>query len=123
MAQKPTRLELHRLKYLKEERKMTLLQQGELDPEEHEQLSAAFFSAVRNNPGVDPYKVYVGIMSEWGIMCHHPQSKRMYEGTERSEFHTDRYKWFFCECCESHVPSRTGERNTGVKVAYGEGDL
>jgi len=58
------------------------------------------FTSIRENEG-DPYKLYARVLSSWGVMCPHPQSKRLYGGVRR--FHMPqpvfRYHWYSCECC------------------------
>lgn len=120
MAKKPTRLELHRLTYHKAGKKGSLLMVAELDPEEHAQLSEHFFGEIRRHPGVDPYDIYSQVMADWGIMCHHPQTRRLYEGKEKLAYHDTKYRWFMCTCCKAHVISRTVF--TPYKPTYNEGD-
>lgn len=121
MAKTPTRLELHRLKYHKEGMKVSLLTMDELEPEEHSQLSADFFQTVRKNPGRDPYEVYVEVMADWGVMCHHPQSRRLYEGNLKFDYPNSSYRWYLCTCCGSHVPNNMKTPPT-QRYANGEDD-
>lgn len=106
MAKRPTRLELHRLKYRSAEGKHPLIPWAELSDFEKNQFSKQFFNALfLDKQRRDPYTVYVEELFSWGIMCPHPQHKRLYGGTVRSESPVDSYRWYLCECCQCPVPN------------------
>lgn len=71
------------------------MSRDELSVEEVSLISDEFFMEVRRNPDKDPYKIYSQVISEWGVMCHHPESCR--------RFGNDSDTWFFCGCCEAQV--------------------
>lgn len=51
----------------------------------------------------DFYTAYRDIFSDWGIMCPHPQEKRLYLGWLQLSVHTSANKWFKCSCCNTIV--------------------
>jgi len=51
----------------------------------------------------DPYDAYVQIISKYGIICPHPQRKRLYDGCFRSDTPIARYRWYNCEMCQCSV--------------------
>lgn len=97
-----TRLETHRDLYNSGNRKTTLLRFEELSAREARMVNRDVFASIRESAD-DPYKLYARVLSSWGVMCPHPQSKRLYAGLQR--FHTpqpaSRYHWYSCECCGS----------------------
>jgi hypothetical protein len=106
MAKRPTRLELHRLKYCAAEGKHPLIPWKDLSDFEKNQFSTSFFQALFvDKQKRDPYVVYADELSNWGIMCPHPQHKRLYGGTVRSEVPVGSHRWYLCECCASHCPN------------------
>jgi hypothetical protein len=79
---KPTRLELHRLKVVKNERKCELLNLSDLTAEEKTMVQRELVQDVRV-AGIDFSqdgdelkfdRVYLDVLNEWGIMCPHPHS-------------------------------------------------
>lgn len=70
----PTRLELHRLRYHKENHRLPLLPLDTLDTFEKLLISRDFFSRLFIERRIThPYEVYGEVLSSWGIMCPHPQ--------------------------------------------------
>jgi hypothetical protein len=70
----PTRLELHRLRYHKENHRLPLLPMSSLDTIEKLLISKDFFSRLFFERRLShPYEVYGEVLSSWGIMCPHPQ--------------------------------------------------
>jgi hypothetical protein len=101
----PTRLELHRLKY-HQNGGGELLLLGELDDEERELVSHDVLTAIQREAGVDEYEIYSRTLADWGVMCPHPQVKRLYEGKQRLDVPAGllgMFKWYFCECCKTYV--------------------
>lgn len=88
------------------EGKGELLQYYELDEDDRSRISADFFSALKRSPASDHYELFSEVLSAWGVMCPHPQDKRLYVGKERLILHTDKHKWFYCECCQTGVINR-----------------
>lgn len=78
-----------------------MLKMSDLDPFEKQIVSDDFFS--RRQDGKDMGKNYLEVLSSWGIICPHPQDRRLYEGSIRSEHHESNRHWFICEMCECHV--------------------
>ncbi len=64
------------------------------------------FSNIRSSDG-DPYVVYANVLSSWGIMCPHPQTRRLYGGYRRHRVAqpVSRYFWYECECCGTLAPN------------------
>jgi hypothetical protein len=91
MPQRPTRLERHKLIYHRNGKKGPLLSREQLSPEELALISSDFFAEVRRNPGSDPYAIYSQVISDWGVMCHHPESCRVNVSEAR--------RWFYCKSC------------------------
>ena len=90
---KPTRLELHRLKYHKENHRVPLLSMSSLDPVEKLLVSKDFFSRLFLQRRINqPYEVYAEVLSSWGIMCPHPQLGKDH----------------VCGCCGSRVLDQPG---------------
>lgn len=88
-ARKPTRLELHRLRYHKENHRIPLLTMSCLDPIEKLLVSRDFFSRLFLEKRLThPYEVYADVLSSWGVMCPHPQHVR---------------KESVCGCCGAQV--------------------
>jgi hypothetical protein len=86
---RPTRLELHRLRYRKEGHKIPLLDMSALDPIEKVLVSNDFFSRLFLERRIShPYEVYGEVLSSWGLMCPHPQPVR---------------KDSVCGCCGAQV--------------------
>ena len=100
---KPTRLELHRLKYHQRGMVGPFLSFSELDQEERDILSRDVFQSIYLNQGRNPYEVVSEVFDSWGIRCNHPQARRLYEGRERSVVPTARFKWYNCESCGCSV--------------------
>ena len=99
----PTRLELHRLKYQHDGRRGPLLTVDSLEPEERDILSAAVFAAMQQNQGADKHVVYVDVLSQWGVMCSHPQHGRLYVGSVKSSVPMPNLKWYTCDYCGGYV--------------------
>ena len=73
MPQRPTRLEIHRVKYAAANGRLELLSLSELSDFEKGLISKDFFSALyRERRIVDPYGVYSEVLASWGVMCPHP---------------------------------------------------
>jgi len=106
MPKRPTRLEVHRLKYRAAEGKHPLIPWKDLSDFEKGQFSTAFFQSMfLDKQRRDPYAVYAEELSNWGIMCPHPQHKRLYAGLVRSEAPVGSHRWYLCECCQAQVPN------------------
>lgn len=48
----------------------------------------------------DPYDAYIFVLSKYGIMCPHPQIKRLYNGFKKSAVPQVQYKWYNCSMCK-----------------------
>lgn len=78
----PTRLERHRLKFIKNGHRGPLLQLDELSPEEKKMVQSELVADVRvvgidfSNEGDDLAfdRVYLDVLNNWGIACPHPHS-------------------------------------------------
>lgn len=116
MLKRPTRLELHRLRHRFHSGRTELLAFSALSEQERRLISNELLRAIHLNPGRDPYELIGEVWMEWGIRCHHPQAKRLYEGRERSIFHSTLFRWFFCETCECHVLNDDRDRRHATFV-------
>lgn len=101
MAQRPTKLDLHRAKYHMSN--IELLLYYELEEEDRSRISSEFFALIKRSPELDHYTVFSELLSEWGVMCPHPQDQRLYSGREKMLMHSDKHRWFFCSCCRTNV--------------------
>lgn len=102
-ARIPTRIELHRLKYLWSKNQANfseLITFAELDPASKKLVSDDVFSQIRRNGGEDRYRVYAEVLASWGIICPHPQHMRLYSGKVESPFPLASHRWYKCKCCE-----------------------
>ncbi len=106
---KQTRLELHRETYVSESGRVILLRFEELSSAEQQMVAKDIFSSIGKTGG-DPYRIYAKVLSTWGIMCPHPQSKRLYGGRKRYPLPqlSEKYPWYLCECCESTCSNTDG---------------
>jgi len=48
----------------------------------------------------DPYDAYILVLSKYGIMCPHPQIKRLYNGFKKSMSPLANFKWYNCSMCK-----------------------
>lgn len=99
----PTRLDVHRLLYHWLGRKTSLLQFDSLDEEEKKTISNAVFTNMYLNRDADKYAVYAETLSDWGVMCPHPQHMRVYPDGSSSHFHDFSQRWFSCRVCNCTV--------------------
>lgn len=97
-----TALEKHREIFLSECGKVSLMRFEELSAKEQRLVAHDVFSSIRESKD-DPYRVYASVVSSWGLMCTHPQSKRLYDGKFRYNVSpaADKHRWYHCECCGS----------------------
>jgi hypothetical protein len=105
MPARPTRLELHRLKYHQAQGNLPLLPWNELSEYDRGLFSSDFFTRCFLDRQVrDPYEIYVEALADWGVMCPHPEHKREGRG---------------CGICGSFVMG--GSTLPRAKVAGGRG--
>ena len=97
---KPNRIELHRLKF-KKEKGVALLSLSEMSRSEISFITKKVFSHIEEKK-CDFYTAYHEVFADWGIMCSHPQEKRLYLGWLQLSVHNSQNKWFRCSCCCSH---------------------
>jgi hypothetical protein len=100
-AKRTERLDLHRSEYEQfSGRGVVLLRFEDLTAPEKRLVARDVFSSIGRERG-DPYSVYARVLASWGIMCPHPQLRRLYGGRDRhgTPQPTDRYGWFRCESC------------------------
>lgn len=117
MAKRPTRLELHRLKYQAASGKLPLLFLKELSEKEKKMVSDDFFSReLLGDRLSDPHTTLAAVLASWGVMCTHPPqlgvAEKLTKATEA--------RWFVCSACgcrvlADHHPLRA------EKAAEGEG--
>ena len=50
----------------------------------------------------DPYNAYFFVITKYGLICPHPQIKRLY-GSRKSNIPLSDYKWYDCEMCGCSV--------------------
>lgn len=92
-----------------------LLEYSKLSAKDIRTISKEIFSTIGSSMGdKDPYEIYIEVMMKWGIMCPHPQYKRLYEGKHRMSFPTCKYRWFLCECCSSCVINDIKNKSTMI---------
>lgn len=117
MTKRPTRLDLHRFKFHKDGEKGALLSLKDLSTEEMAILSTEIFSQMqkRDPEKTDMYEVYTGVLADWGVMCPHPQHKRLYEGKVESPVPKLNFKWYRCLACGCEVVN-------GFVTAEGKGE-
>lgn len=99
---KPTRLELHRLKMHKSNGCREMLLITELNKEELLLIGESLFSELHINAGKrNIYEVYADVLSSWGVMCPHPKSLLKVS-----------HKSSYCSACGSHMRTNSEDRNT-----------
>lgn len=106
MPKRPTRLELHRLKFRAAEGKHPLLPWTDLSEFERGLFSKQFFQSLfLDRQRRDPYEILRQEYAGWGIMCPHPQHLRLYGGKVKSDVPTGDHRWYLCKCCDGYVPN------------------
>lgn len=106
-----TRLEEHRKKLEVEQYLGPLIPLHELTPEEVAIVNRSFLERCRRDrvEGTDGYYgTYVSVLHEWGIMCPHPQHRRLYDGLYASDVPLpfDEARWYHCGLCAAAVINR-----------------
>jgi hypothetical protein len=84
-----------------------LLKHDELVPAEQALLREDF---LRQRVGSDlpDHTLYLGVMHSWGVICPHPQDRRVYEGLYWSDSSVpfDECSWYSCGVCNCIVINR-----------------
>lgn len=101
----PSRLERHRLAFIARGRKGGYLRVSELDRDDMMALSAEVFSWFGRKRDLgegepDPYQTYLEVLTDWGIICPHPEELRSPGGSGVAH-DVDRtpYRSFTCGMC------------------------
>lgn len=81
-VEKPTRLERHRIAFISRKRRGAYLRVFDLTTDEMADLSDQVFSWFSRKreltPGTetDPHQTYLEVLTDWGIICPHPEDMR-----------------------------------------------
>lgn len=101
----PTRLELHRLRFNRDGHTGSLLSFDELDERERDIISHEFFETLHVSGSMrDPYEAIVKVFSSWGIMCIHPEERRVACS-----------HGYVCNCCGCIVIENKRTEETSVR--------
>ena len=107
----PTRLEIHRDEFHSGKCLGKLLKIEELTVDELTMVNSSIFlymgiSDAQNLDGY--YQVYIETLHSWGIMCPHPQIRRLYDGYRKSDYpiQFNESKWYSCTLCKTSVINR-----------------
>jgi len=96
-------LKSHLRKFKKLNGKCELLKFTDLDAADRERVASAVFSAIGASKNKkDKYKVYLSVLTKYGIICTHPQSMRSYDGYMSLAL-LDNYRWYKCKMCDCAV--------------------
>lgn len=102
-ARIPTRVELHRLKFHWSKKTIPLLQFHALDEEEKRLIADEVFAEIKKQGMDSRYGAYIHVLSEWGIVCPHPQETRLYRDVvtkTHSDFPLTNFRYYECMVCE-----------------------
>ena len=79
-----------------------LLNIDELDDHEVARIATEVFKRIGDNRDDDMHEHYLAVLIENGLMCPHPQHKRLYGG-EKSTIPLTTPAWYDCEMCRCSV--------------------
>jgi len=79
-----------------------LLSIHDFEADEMSDLATEIFKRINNGKDKDMYDQYLSVLMERGIMCPHPQQKRMY-GSKHSAYSLTLYRWYDCNMCGCSV--------------------
>lgn len=110
-TQTKTRIEQHREDFESRKYCGNLIRIEELSTEEIMLINASLFNEMRLSESEtldDYYQIYIKTLHSWGIMCPHPQYKRLYYGNIKSEYpiNFEHSKWYDCLLCGTSVINR-----------------
>jgi hypothetical protein len=97
MTRKKTRFQEHCEEYLKSGGTGQLMRIEDVDGDDMSQIAGEIFRLAKTMD--DPYQAYVSVISKYGIICPHPQKKRLYDGRHKSDVPVERYRWYDCTMC------------------------
>lgn len=97
---KPTRLDLHRAKFHQQKKMIPLLLVSDLSEEECDIIASEVFKLKKISDEENIQNLYFYILSDFGVMCPHPQEERRYEGTRQKQINEigNWYKCLLCHC-------------------------
>lgn len=67
------------------------------------------------DPEADMLRIYLEVLTSFGVICPHPQSKRLYSSYKKSYYPLINHRWYSCEICfclviNEHWDASTKER-------------
>lgn len=97
---KKTRFQMHCEDFISS-KSYTLIHIDDIDKSDLSMIAAEVFKLAESIE--DPYEAYIKVISKYGIMCPHPQNKRLYGGYLKSASQRFDFRWFNCGMCECSV--------------------
>lgn len=92
-----------------------LLKLHDLDQKEAMFIAREVFKKIKNNGQHDEmYRQYLLVLTKYGVMCPHPQQKRLYN-KEKLVYPSTIHMWYDCEMCGCCVLNESFEKDVDEK--------
>jgi hypothetical protein len=98
-----TKWDIHIESWKKFKKKGPLIALDDLESNERSWLATKIFQLFGPLDEQSKYEAYMNVLHEYGIMCPHPQHKRLYGGTEQLPKPSDQHLWYDCTMCSCTV--------------------
>lgn len=125
MKKKKTHFEEYVEQYKSGQKTGYLLSIEDIEPKDMVLISNKIFRSLsKTNNEDEMYNAYLSVLAEHGIICPHPQHKRLYCGYFQSKEPLSSYPWYECTMCGCGVINELKEEGSCEKKkdSNGRGD-